>query len=61
MEKIKTIDALFAKEFIFENKPRKTTVEFGIEIKKIKMDDLKEISLPIQPISQIINPTSMLK
>lgn len=61
MEKIKTIDALFAKEFIIENKPKKNSGNFSIDIKKLKMYNLKEISVPIQPISLIINSSTLIK
>lgn len=61
MEKIKTVDALFAKEFVIKDQPKKKKSEFSISINSLKMNNLEEISMSIQPISLIINSSSIIK
>jgi len=53
MEKIKTIDALFAKEFIVEA-PIEEEFKKKTTIKQFKMNNIEELFIPVHPISLII-------
>ena len=58
MEGIETVDAILAKVYPktdFEQKDKAREAQANIEIARLKLDRVKELMIPPQPISLMIN------